>query len=105
MNRAPKMNAAVIGAMKAATSSICSYLEACPDVYMVPESDPNYFSDDDQFERGVEWYEGLLASRTTERFCAEGSNNYAAKRLFPHAAKRMHAYNPEIKLFYMRAIQ
>jgi hypothetical protein len=56
------MNAVVIGAMKMATSSICSYLEACPDVYMVPESDPNYFSGDDQFERGVEWYEGLLAS-------------------------------------------
>ena len=101
MSDTPKMNVVVIGAMKAATSSVCAYLEDCPEVYMVPGSDPNYFSDEDQFARGVGWYESLLAERTTERLCAEGSNDYAARRLFPDAAERMYAYNPDMKIIYM----
>ena len=55
----------VIGAMKAATSTICSYLEDHPDTYMVPRAEPNYFSRDENFARGDAWYDAHFAPRTT----------------------------------------
>lgn len=91
----------VIGAMKAATSTVCAYFEDHPEVYMVPGCELNYFSRDENYARGLDWYHGHLAPRTTELICGEGSNNYAARDLFPHTAARMAAYNPEMKILYM----
>lgn len=91
----------VIGAMKAATSTVCAYLEDHPDVYMVPGGEPNYFSHDENFARGPAWYAEHFAPRSRERLCGEGSNDYAARDLYPDSAARMAAYNPDLKLIYM----
>jgi len=91
----------VIGAMKAATSTICSYLEDHPDTYMVPRAEPNYFSRDENFARGDAWYDAHFAPRTTETLCGEGSNGYSWRNLHPETAARMTAYNPDMKIIYM----
>lgn len=91
----------VIGAMKAATSTICGYLEHHPEAYMVPRSDPNFFSRDDIWAKGTGWYEGLFAPRTTEAVAGEGSNGYTAAMLYPQAAERMHAVCPDARLVYI----
>jgi hypothetical protein len=91
----------VIGAMKAATSTVSAYLEDNPEIYMVPRAEPNYFSHDENFARGAGWYAGFLAGHGTERLCGEGSNDYAARDLYPETAARMAAYNPQARIIYM----
>lgn len=95
------MDFIVIGAMKAATSTVCAYFEDHPDVYMVPGSEPNYFSREENYARGPEWYHEYLAPHADERLCAEGSNHYSARDLHPETAQRMAAYNPDMKIIYM----
>ena len=55
-----KFDVLVIGAMKAATSTVCAYLEDNPDIYMVPRAEPNYFSHDANFSKGADWYATYL---------------------------------------------
>lgn len=96
-----RMQFIVIGAMKAATSTVCAYLEDHPDIYMVPECEPNYFNRDENYARGEAWYHAHLTPRTHERLCGEGTNNYAARDTFPESAARMAAYNPDMKIIYI----
>lgn len=95
------MDVIVIGAMKAATSTVCAYLEDHPDVFMVPNCEPNYFSHESNFAKGPEWYAAFLKDRGPERLCGEGSNDYAARDLYPEAARRMAAHNPKARIIYM----
>lgn len=91
----------VIGAMKAATSTVSDYLESHPDVFMVSGEDPNFFAHDDKWDNGQDWYRGLFAGRTTERLAGESSNSYTNVANFPHAAARAASLVPDAKLIYM----
>jgi hypothetical protein len=91
----------VIGAMKCGTSTVCAYFEDHPDVFMVPRCEPNFFSRDENFAKGTDWYESHFAGRGDEKLCGEGSNNYASGLLYPHSATRMAAYHPGLKLIYV----
>lgn len=96
-----RMQFIVIGAMKAATSTVCAYLEDHPDIYMVPECEPNYFNRDENYARGEAWYHGHLAQHAHEALCGEGTNDYASRDVFPYSATRMAAYNPDMKIIYI----
>ena len=91
----------VIGAMKCGTSTVCAYLEDHPDVFMVPRAEPNFFSHDDNFAKGEDWYHEFYSGKSSERLLGEGSNYYAARDLFPNTAERIAAYNPKTKLIYI----
>ena len=95
------MDVIVIGAMKAATSTVCAFLEDHPDVFMVPNCEPNYFSHDSNFSKGPDWYANFVQGRTTEGLTGEGSNDYAARDLYPETAARMKAHNPHARIIYM----
>lgn len=87
--------------MKCATSTVCAYLEDHPDVYMVPNCDPNFFSDNEKYSKGIGWYSELFRSFDGQKACGEGSNNYTAGEMFPDTAERIAKYNSNIKLIYM----
>lgn len=91
----------VIGAMKCASSTVCAYFEDHPDVFMVPRCEPNYFSHDENFAKGVQWYEDHFTDFAGQAYCGEGSNYYSARALYPETAARMAAYNPKMKIIYM----
>lgn len=101
MQQQPRMDFVVIGAMKAATSTVCEYLEYHPDVHMVPGSEPNYFNLDRNYEKGPDWYENFLDNPAPGQICGEGSNDYAARDCHPDVAERIHGYNPGMKIIYM----
>lgn len=46
----------VIGAQKAGTTSLFKYLSIHPDIYIPPEKELAFFSNDEKFKRGIEWY-------------------------------------------------
>ncbi|RLJ36216.1 sulfotransferase domain-containing protein [Litoreibacter meonggei] len=91
----------IIGAMKCGTSTISAYFEAHPDVFMPSNFEPNYFSRDEIYAKGAEWYEAHFAARDGETMAGEGSNNYASGDRFPESATRMAAYNPDMKIVYI----
>lgn len=93
-------NLLVIGAMKCATSSICSYLENHPDVFFLRRSEPDFFSKDQNWEKGVGDYEQLFDG--AERFIAvgEGSNSYSNVAVYPETPARIRSIIPNVKLVY-----
>lgn len=93
-------NFLVIGAMKCATSTVCAYLEDHPDVYCLPSCEPNFFSHDQNYEKGTEWYLNLFKDRGDEHLFGEGSNFYSARALYPYTAERVAALNPNMKIIF-----
>lgn len=91
----------VLGAMKCASSTVSRYLELHPDIYMVPGCEPNYFSHDENYAKGSEWYASFFKGRGAAQICGEGSNYYAAGAMYPHSATRMARDLPEARLILM----
>jgi hypothetical protein len=91
----------VLGAAKCGTSTVCAYFEDHPEVFMVPNCDPNFFSRDEHFARGTEWYEALFQPSNGQKLCGEGSCDYAWGERYPETVARMAAYDPGLKLIYM----
>jgi hypothetical protein len=96
-----KPNFIVIGAMKCATSTVCAYLEDHPDVFMVSNGEPNFFSHDANWAKGPEWYGHFFKSRGDKALCGEGSNDYTHDAIYPNSAERMAKLYPDAKLIYM----
>ena len=91
----------VIGAMKCATSTVCAYLEDHPDVYCVPSCEPNFFSHDEYYEKGLDWFMRFFDGSHQFRHRGEGSNFYSARSLYPHASRRMYELNPDLMIIYL----
>ena len=53
-------NFIIIGAMKCATTSLHDQLAAQSGIFMSTPKEPNFFSDDDAWRRGLDWYWGLF---------------------------------------------
>ena len=95
-----KPNYMLIGASKCGTSTVCGYLSRHPDVFMVECKEPQFFSCDDIFQRGIEWYESLYNDVANEKMRGEGSNRYTMKEMFPETISRIVSYTRDLKLIY-----
>ena len=51
----------IIGGMKCATSTLHDQLAAQPGFFMTEPKEPNFFSNDEIYERGLDWYTDLFA--------------------------------------------
>ena len=96
MERA-KADFIVIGAMKCATSTVRGYLANHPDVSIVHE--PNFFSHDDNYSKGIGWYNALFRGNNSRQ--GEASNAYAELWRYPQTVERMQRYNPALNIIYM----
>ena len=96
----PKPDFLIIGAMKAATSTVTEYLEDHPDVHVPPFAEPRFFSRDENWTSGRDAYEALLTGGPGQ-IVGEGSNEYTFGALHPEAPARMAAYCPDAKLIYI----
>ena len=94
-------NVLVIGSMKSGSSSVCRFLELHPSVFMVERLDPEFFSDDAVWARGLGWYESLFAGSEQFRWRAEGSNSYTMIDRHPHTLDRIKATLGDVKLIYL----
>ncbi len=90
----------IIGAMKCATSTLHAQLAKLPGVCMSEPKEPNFFSDDEQFARGIGWYESLFVD-VGESMCGESSTHYTKLPTHPLAVERMRQHLPDVKLIYV----
>ncbi|MEQ1738588.1 MAG: sulfotransferase [Methyloglobulus sp.] len=91
----------IVGAMKCATSSLHTQLAHQPGIFMSTPKEPNFFSDDDQYARGLNWYEALFKDAQPGDLCGESSTHYTKLPTYPQCIQRMSAYLPSVKLIYV----
>lgn len=92
---------AIIGAMKCGTSSLHDQLAARDSLFMSELKEPNFFSDDECFERGLEWYRSLFADARPDQICGESSTHYSKLPTHPEACSRMREHLRAPKLIYL----
>lgn len=91
----------IIGAMKCATSTLHDQLAGVPGVFMTTPKEPCFFSDDEVWGRGLDWYEGLFSGAGAGDLCGESSTHYTKLPTHPLAAERMHRHLPDARLIYV----
>jgi hypothetical protein len=88
----------IIGAMKAGTTSLFTYLEEHPQISGSAVKEPSFFAHLN-WNKGLKWYQGLFPDNDHIKF--EASTNYAKYPVFDNVPKRMHSHLPNVKLIYV----
>jgi hypothetical protein len=96
-----KPNFLVIGAAKSATTSLCWHLEQHADVCMAKPKEAYFFSHDERYERGWEWYARYFRHHKGEKAVGEGSISYSMTGVYPCAVERIASDLPEARLLYI----
>ena len=96
-----KPNYMVIGSAKCASTSLCTLLGQHPEVFMATPKEPNFFSNEEVYSQGLEWYEALFDAAGEKPYRGEGSQRYTFGKVYPHTAKRIFDYAPDLKLIYI----
>lgn len=87
--------------MKSATSTLQEQLVQQPGIFMSEPKEPNFFSDDAQYRRGLDWYRGLFAGASAGDLCGEASTHYTKLPTYPRTVERMQALLPAPRLIYV----
>lgn len=91
----------IIGAMKCATSSLYQQLVAQPGIFMTTPKEPNFFSDDDIYAQGLDWYWNLFEPAEPGALCGEASTHYTKLPTYPQTLDRLAAQLSDVKFIYM----
>jgi len=91
----------IIGAMKSATTSLQEQLEQQPGIFMCDPKEPNFFSDDRQYEKGMGWYSALFSAAATADLVGEASTHYTKLPTYPECINRLHKHLPNLRLIYV----
>ena len=68
---------------------------------MSTPKEPNFFSDDDIYARGMDWYENLFSDAESGDLKGEASTHYTKRLTYPKAVERLTSALPDVKLIYM----
>ena len=91
----------IIGAMKSATSTLHVQLSRQPGFWMSELKEPNFFSDDDVWAKGLGWYSSLFADAAPSDLRGESSTHYTKLPDYPNTLARMREHVPDAKLIYI----
>jgi hypothetical protein len=94
-------NFLVIGAQKTGTTSLWSYLNAHPQVFMSQDKEPNYFIEELSLSNGQAWYESLFAGSEDAIAVGEASTLYTMFPFHSGVAERAAALLPDAKIIYV----
>jgi hypothetical protein len=91
----------IIGAMKCGTSTLHAQLSAQTDIFMCSPKEPNFFSDNEKYSNGLEWYESLFDAAPPGSVKGEASTHYTKLPTYPDCVDRLHRALPDVRLIYM----
>lgn len=91
----------IIGAMKSATTTLYEQLRLLDGIFMPDLKEPNFFSDDKQYERGSDYYRKLFESAKDGDIIGEASTHYTKLPTYPDTVKRLSDALPNAKLIYV----
>ncbi|MEP6273861.1 sulfotransferase domain-containing protein, partial [Hyphomonas sp.] len=91
----------IIGAMKCGTSTLQTQLSVQPGIFMTTPKEPNFFSDDEVFAQGMDWYHSLFEPAAVDDLKGEASTHYTKLPTYPDTIARMADALESPKLIYM----
>lgn len=91
----------LIGAMKSGTTTLYEYLARHDRVFMAQPKEPQFFSRDHVYARGLDWYRGLFAAAGAEQLCGEASTCYSRWPHFGDVPARLRQHVPDVRLVYL----
>jgi hypothetical protein len=94
-------NFIIIGAMKAATTTLYGQLRQQRGIFMAEPKEPNFFSNDEQYARGSDWYQKLFADARPGDLIGEASTHYTKRPTYPATIRRMAALLKRPRLIYL----
>jgi hypothetical protein len=94
-------NFIIIGAMKCATSTLHEQLALQPGIFMSEPKEPNFFSNDSEYNQGMDWYSSLFAEATPEDICGESSTHYTKLPTYPETVARIEQHLGKVKFIYI----
>ena len=97
----PKPDLFIIGAMKSGTTSLHHYLAAHPGVFMCEPKEPNFFVEELNWKKGLDWYLELFARAGNATVIGESSTEYTKLPTYQGVAKRIREFNPAARLVYV----
>ena len=96
-----KPNFFIIGAAKAATTSLSSLLDAHPQAAIVQGKEPHFFSYDHVYKLGWPKYLTLYRHCRDEKAVGDASTSYSRIRYHPSVVARLREHAPEARIIYM----
>lgn len=88
----------IIGAMKAGTTTLFERLGHVPGVTLPTTKEPHFFSDDDKWSRGVEWYQSMFEG--CDGVTGEASVSYSDAANVDVVVDRMSRVLPEARILF-----
>ena len=92
-------NLIVIGAMKSGTTSLHHYLNLHPEIQMSRQKELNFFVEDQNWQRGVDWYKSHFSAGAKVR--GESSPMYSNFPIWEGVPQRMASVIPDAKIIYL----
>ena len=87
--------------MKCATSSLHEQLNQQPVIFMSELKEPNFFSNDEEYNKGSEWYLSHFEEANINDLIGESSTHYTKLPTYPHTIERLQKYLPDAKFIYV----
>lgn len=91
-------NFIIAGAEKSGTSSLAFLLSQHSDIFMPAQKELHFFENDQNFEKGISWYQEQFQGQLSESAVGECTPLYMYD---PRAAERIHSLLPDIKLLFI----
>ncbi len=91
----------IIGAMKSATSSLYEQLIQQPGIFMPKLKEPNFFSNDEHYSRGLDWYGSLFDEAKNGELIGEASTHYTKLPTYPKTIERLQEQIRSPRLIYV----
>ncbi|WP_432797433.1 sulfotransferase [Poriferisphaera sp. WC338] len=91
----------IIGGMKCATSTLHDQLQQQPGMFLTEPKEPYFFSNDEVYAKGLDWYASLFKEAKDDDLCGESSTHYAKLPTYPKTIERLLAYKPDVKVVYV----
>ncbi len=92
-------NLIIIGAQKSGTTSLHYYLGLHPQISMSREKELEFFMENRNWHKGIEWYKSHFTTRA--KVYGESSPNYTAYPAWDGVPEKMHSVIPDTKLIYI----
>ncbi len=86
------------GAQKSGTTALFGMLNQHPSVFLPAQKEVYYFDNDKNYRKENQWYDTFFFGAAEKQIAGDITPDYI---LFPKCAKRIHRYNPDIKIIVM----
>lgn len=91
----------VIGAAKSGTTALHRMLRLVPGVCLSQKKELEYFSRDDHYKLGSDWYASFFSEANSSDIIGEISPQYSMSPKFDDVPKRMYGLIPNVKIIYV----